>query len=156
MYKRLLWYIIFSIIIFFFFFSIILVNVIVENINTFKSIHSSLLTKIRRYKELNFYFCIVKTILFAITSILTIKERKLILKEIQQSPYLNIDENLTEALYKNIIEQGKHPDDNNLKEAYNRLINMSKENEDSKNYSQDAINQTYPSIKTNSEFHSKI
>ena len=74
----------------------------------------------------------IKSIFYLITCILTIKERKLILEEISQSPYVNIDESLTEALYKNIIEQSKNPENKDLKEIYNRLTENNRFNESGK------------------------
>jgi hypothetical protein len=134
-------------VIFFFFSSLIIIDLVFENINPYKPLESTELTDIRKYKDLSFYLCICKTVLFAITSFITMKERNLILKEIDQSPYSVVNENLTEALYKNIIEQGKHPEDPNLFEAYLKLSNPSNSNEDSKNLSRNAINK--------SEFSSK-
>ncbi len=155
MHKRLLWYIIFSVVIFFFFSSLIIIDVVFENINPYKPLESAELTDIRKYKDLTFYLCICKTVLFAITSFFTMKERNLILKEIDQSPFIVVNENLTEALYKNIIEQGKHPEDPKLLETYLKLTNPIYSNEESKNLSRDAINKSEFSSKSFRDINSK-
>ena len=142
--------------IFLFFSSLILINIVFEKFNPYKRLESTELTDISKYKDLTFYLCICKTILFAITSFFTVKERNLILKEIEQSPLIAINENLTEALYSNIIEQGKHPEDPSLLEAYLKLINHSKSKDDSKNFSKDAINKSEFSSKSLLEVNSKF
>jgi len=53
--------------------------------------------------------------------ILTICERKNLLKEIDTAPLTFIDESLTEELYQNIINQSKNPNNKNFIAEFNRL-----------------------------------
>ena len=62
-----------------------------------------------------------KTVLYILTTFITISERKQLLKEILNSPFTLVDENLTQELYNNILEQSKHPNDLKLRSEYNRL-----------------------------------
>lgn len=71
--------------------------------------------------NLTFIMIFPRTILYLINIVLTLWERKIIYTEIKTSPLSIIDESLTEDLYNNIIQQGKNPDDNELKNEYRRL-----------------------------------
>lgn len=47
--------------------------------------------------------------------------------EFEASPLTSVDENLTEELYKNIIQQCKNPEDNELVVEYKKISNEIKE-----------------------------
>jgi hypothetical protein len=72
--------------------------------------------------------------MFIMTTFITISERNKLIKEINTSLYSVVDETLTQDLYKNIIEQSKHPNDYKLyaefkrltKDRVSRIINSSK------------------------------
>jgi len=114
-------------IIFLFYISIVLVNIIYDA-NELQDVIPTALTEIRRNKIYNIYLYCAKTLFYFITSILSLIERNKILCEVRHSPYSNIDETLTESLYKNIIEQSKNPGDKSLREAYKRMTINSKIN----------------------------
>jgi hypothetical protein len=59
--------------------------------------------------------------MYIFSGILTFNERNKLIKEMEFSPLTNIDENLNEELYKNIIKQSKNPDDPELLKEYKRL-----------------------------------
>lgn len=149
--KQLLCYSVFSFILFLMFISIILVNYLSEKDCTLGSINSEDIDSIHYWKEILFYLCTAKTSLYLFTSILILRERSMIQQEIEQSPLTNIDQNLTEALYMNIIEQGKNPSNKQLKAAYIKLVqeqNSSLDKSASKTDYNDAINNTALSVKT--------
>jgi predicted DNA-binding WGR domain protein len=65
--------------------------------------------------------------LYLLTAIITCRERTIMTNEIEASPLISVDENLTEELYKNIIQQCKNPEDNELVIQYNRISTEIKE-----------------------------
>jgi len=71
--------------------------------------------------KLAYYINFPKTIMYIFSGILTFNERNKLIKEMEFSPLTNIDENLNEELYKNIIKQSKNPDDPELLKEYKRL-----------------------------------
>lgn len=124
MHRRLLFYIVSAIVIFLFFISLTIINIIFDLRH--ESSQLPLMIKIEGYKTIIFYLNITKSLFYILTCCLTIKERNLVLKEINHSPLLNIDETLTEDLYKNIIEQSQNPKDSELIKTYKRLTVNSK------------------------------
>ena len=73
-------------------------------------------------KGILFYIAFTKSFLYGITAVLTIYERRKLIREIKNSPLLGIDDSLTEDIYKNIIQQSQHPDNPELVEEYKRLV----------------------------------
>ena len=80
--------------------------------------------------------CILCTI---ITITLSIIERHSLIKQISNTPLSQIDDKLSEELYKNIISQSVNPNDKKLEEEYIRLSIKHRENINSANSSQDNI-----------------
>jgi len=56
-----------------------------------------------------------------ITLIFTCQEKKFLTDEIESSPLIVVDENLTEELYKNILQQSQNPEDNKLIEQFRKI-----------------------------------
>ena len=65
---------------------------------------------------------------YFITIITSVVLRKSILKESEKAPLALIDETLTEYMYKNILSQGKNPNDANLVAEFNKLFNENSNN----------------------------
>ena len=76
-----------------------------------------------------------------ITIALTIIERHSLLKQLSNTPLSQIDDKLSEELYKNILSQSINPNDKKLEEEYVRLSIKQRENINSANSSQDNIEQ---------------
>ena len=76
-----------------------------------------------------------------ITIALTIIERHSLLKQLSNTPLSQIDDKLSEELYKNILSQSINPNDKKLEEEYVRLSIKHRENINSANSSQDNIEQ---------------
>lgn len=76
-----------------------------------------------------------------ITIALTIIERHSLLKQLSNTPLSQIDDKLSEELYKNILSQSINPNDKKLEEEYMRLSIKHRENINSANSSQDNIEQ---------------
>jgi hypothetical protein len=72
-------------------------------------------------KEIIFYFNFAKSFLYLFTAVLTILERRKLNIEINQSPLLDVDDTLTEDIYRNIIEQSKNPGDPELLDEYKKI-----------------------------------
>jgi hypothetical protein len=99
-------------------------------------------------KNIIFYISFTKSFMYAITAILTICDRRKLNREVKNSPLLGIDDNLTEEIYQNIIQQSKNPDNPELIEEYKRLISAGKGNVKNSavmNESINAINNDRPS-----------
>lgn len=79
-----------------------------------------------------FVLNLIRSFLYFVTAILTILERKVLIKELNESPFLNINETLNEELYKNILLLGKNPDDQGLVNEYRRLTLQSNKNRSEK------------------------
>jgi hypothetical protein len=77
-------------------------------------------------KEIIYFLNFGKSALYTLTAILTIFERRAIRREIKDSPLLEIDENLTEEIYKNILQQSKNPNDHDLLQTYRQLVERRK------------------------------
>jgi hypothetical protein len=73
-------------------------------------------------KAILLYIAFTKSFLYVITALLTIYDRIKLIREIKNSPLLGIDDNLTEDIYKNIIQQSQHPNNPELLEEYKRLV----------------------------------
>ena len=65
---------------------------------------------------------------FIITIITSIILRNHILKESEKAPLALIDETLTEDMYKNILSQGKNPNDAKLVEEFDKMFNENANN----------------------------
>ena len=65
---------------------------------------------------------------YFITIITSIILRNHILKESEKAPLALIDETLTEDMYKNILSQGKNPNDAKLVEEFDKLFNENTNN----------------------------
>ena len=107
-------------------------------------------------KNVLYYISFVKSFLYLATGIITIYERKKLLREIKNSPLLLIDDSLTEEIYQNIIQQSKFPDNPVLIEEYRRLLDSRR-----KTVSEKTVNDTYDNfgkdtINTNIKINSKI
>ena len=76
-----------------------------------------------------------------LTIVLTIIERYSLIKQLSTTPLSQIDDKLSEELYKNILSQSINPNDKKLEEEYVRLSLKHRENINSANSSQDNIEQ---------------
>ena len=76
-----------------------------------------------------------------LTIVLTIIERYSLIKQLSTTPLSQIDDKLSEELYKNILSQSINPNDKKLEEEYVRLSSKHRENINSANSSQDNIEQ---------------
>ncbi len=83
------------------------------------------LAQVVRYKEILIYFLSIKSFLYFTAFVFTIIERNHIMKEIMCSIYKEIDTNLNEDLFNNMINQCKNPSNNKLKREYSGLLNKS-------------------------------
>lgn len=68
-----------------------------------------------------------KIILYLLTTVITCREIRILTSEIEASPLFIVDENMTEELYKNILQQSKNPDDNELVQQYHKISEDIKE-----------------------------
>ena len=68
-----------------------------------------------------YYLTFIKISLYLITLIFTCQEKKFLTDEIESSPLIVVDENLTEELYKNILQQSQNPEDNKLIEQFRKI-----------------------------------
>jgi hypothetical protein len=94
-------------------------------------------------KDVNLYISFSKSFLYMISSLLTIFERRKMKREIKNSLLLVIDDNLTEEIYQNIIQQSKNPDNPELVEEYKRLISMKRITPNSSAVMNESINAIY-------------
>lgn len=78
-------------------------------------------------KVVGFYINLVKSVLYLISGLITIRERNELLKEMKASPLLRIDESLSAEIYQNILMQSKNPDDPELAHEYRRLTLLNKD-----------------------------
>ena len=67
-------------------------------------------------------------LLLIISVVLSLIERKNIINEYTDTPLSQINENISEELYKNILSQSVNPNDKKLEEEYKRIINKSSSN----------------------------
>ncbi len=74
-----------------------------------------------------YYLSFIKISLYLITLIFTCQEKKFLTEEIESSPLIEVDENLTEELYKNILQQSQNPEDNKLIEQFRKISTGIKE-----------------------------
>ena len=70
----------------------------------------------------------VSLLLLLISVVLSIIERNQIINEYTNTPLSQINENISEELYKNILSQSVNPNDKKLEEEYKRIINKSSSN----------------------------
>lgn len=70
----------------------------------------------------------VSLLLLIISVVLSLIERKNIINEYTDTPLSQINENISEELYKNILSQSVNPNDKKLEEEYKRIINKSSSN----------------------------
>ncbi len=80
------------------------------------------LAQVIRFKEILLYFISIKSFMYFTSFILTLLERNNILKEIKKSIYKDIDCNLNEEIFNNIIEQCENPNNNKLSKKYANLL----------------------------------
>ena len=66
--------------------------------------------------------------LLLISVVISFIERKEIIKEYTNTPLSQINENISEELYKNILSQSVNPNDKHLEEEYKRIINKNRSN----------------------------
>ena len=71
------------------------------------------------------YIISCKTLFYFTTFVLTIFERKNIRKELKNSLFRNINDNLSKDIYENILAQCKYPKDTKLTIKYDELIKKS-------------------------------
>jgi hypothetical protein len=79
--------------------------------------------ELSRIIDKTYYIILSKIAIYLITTIITCRERKILTTEIEASPLINVDETLTEELYKNILQQSKNPEDNELVKQYRKISN---------------------------------
>ena len=70
----------------------------------------------------------ISLLLLIISVVLSLIERKNIINEYTDTPLSQINENISEELYKNILSQSVNPNDKKLEEEYKRIINKSSSN----------------------------
>jgi hypothetical protein len=99
---------------------------IIENLyfggDGIKPIGPSNIKEILQLKDLLYYFSFAKSFLYLLSAILTILQRRRLMRALQNSPLLEIDDTLTEEIYRNIIQQSKNPDNPILLEEYKKLV----------------------------------
>jgi hypothetical protein len=86
-----------------------------------KNKRTSEIIALEKIIENTYYITFAKISLYLITLVFTCQEKKYLTEEIQASPLTSVDENLTEELYKNILQQSKNPEDNNLIEQFQKI-----------------------------------
>jgi hypothetical protein len=106
-----------------------------------KEITPADIQQIYNLKQIQFFINFVKAALYLCSCVLTYFERKKIIQEIASSPLVDIDETLTEDLYKNIISQSKDPDNHALQDEYRRLT-INKTNSTKRSRSLNVTNET--------------
>lgn len=82
------------------------------------------------FKEFLNIFNQIKFFLYILTEILVCIVRKNLINEEELSPLLSINYSLNEDLYRNIIKQSQHPENENLFLEYLRISNLSKDSND--------------------------
>jgi len=83
------------------------------------------LLSIDEIKQGLLYIISCKTLFYFTTFVLTIFERKNIRKELKNSLFRNINDNLSKDIYENILAQCKYPKDTKLTIKYDELIKKS-------------------------------
>ena len=121
---RLLWFIVFSIIMILYFIVIMITTYIFE---ISKDDNSEEIKDFIKLKRIMIFLCIVKIIFYFVSSVITWIERRKIIKEINDSPFNIVDEEITEQMYKNIIDHSLNPTNKNAKEEFNRYTLFSRE-----------------------------
>lgn len=89
------------------------------------------------YKEILRVFNYVKFFAYLLNMVFVYLQKKEILNQTKESLLVGIDDNLSEALYNNIIGQCKNPDSESLPMEYSRILNESRSKSDSASQSQD-------------------
>jgi hypothetical protein len=100
-----------------------------------KPMQDLLPSKLLLVKKLNsgvYVLNFIRSFLYLLSGIITILERRMLIRELHESPLLNIDETLNEELYKNILLQSKNPDDEGLVKEYRRLTLQTLKNKSDK------------------------
>jgi hypothetical protein len=87
-----------------------------------RPIGPSNIKEIIQIREILYYFSFAKSFLYVLSAILTILQRRKLMRALEDSPLLDIDDTLTEEIYRNIIQQSKHPDNPILLQEYKKLI----------------------------------
>lgn len=155
---RLKWYIICAILIPGMIWLFFVIDYISEKDKVRKPLGPSDIGSIINMKETIYFLGIVKSVMYILTGIFTILERQQMIKEIESSPLIAIDEFLTEELYKNILEQGLHPDDAKLQIEYRRLKTTDRSKSFDNNITHTFIDSSKSSkegLSINDEFNSK-
>jgi hypothetical protein len=119
--QRLVWFIICSLVIPLLIWILYLVDFLNDRTHDMKTLIPYGMLRVMDLKQIIFILSFIKSGFYFSSAFVTIYQRKMILKELNQSPLACIDETLTEEIYKNIIDQSKNPDDNTLKTEYKRL-----------------------------------
>lgn len=70
---------------------------------------------------------IINGVFYLITAIAIGIIRNIIIKDSERSPLSVVDSSLTEEMYKNILNQGKNPNDSKLVEEFDQLFSKSRE-----------------------------
>jgi FlaA1/EpsC-like NDP-sugar epimerase len=116
-YRRLLWFIIFSVFIIIFYTALTITTYIYE-LSLVKKADD--LQNVTFFKTILLYICLSKTALYFLAIFMTHKERRKILQQINESPYNIVDEEFTEQMYKNIIDHSINPKNKDVKEEFYR------------------------------------
>jgi len=100
-----------------------LIDLIYNNGTDMRKIQPPTLQKVVGIKEILIYFLTIKSVLYFLSFILTLLERKRIMNEIKGTIYNYIDNNINEDIFNNIIDQCKQPHNNDLKQKFTSLLN---------------------------------
>jgi len=113
-----------------------LIDFIYSNGRDMRIIQPPNLQQVIEFKEILLYFITIKSILYFISFVLTIIERTRILNEIKRSIYKDIDNNINEEIFNNIIEQCKYPRNKELAKQYADLLDKSRKGDETMSQSQ--------------------
>jgi len=113
-----------------------LIDFIYSNGRDMRIIQPPNLQQVIEFKEILLYFITIKSILYFISFVLTIIERTRILNEIKRSIYKDIDNNINEEIFNNIIEQCKYPRNKKLAKQYADLLDKSRKGDETMSQSQ--------------------
>ena len=128
-YRRLLCFIIVSIIMIVFYLALFITSFIYELMNHFPSEND--LENIYNYKKIIMIICLTKSVFYLSAIFITLKERRNLVQEIEESPYKMVDEEFTEEMYKNIMDHSINPGNKNAKEEFSKNTLIVKEKQKS-------------------------
>ncbi len=125
---------------------IILIILISESIDIFlafkdklKEIHEKQATQILIIYGIFDYLTIIKALFYLFSFVIVSFTRRVIIRDYENSPLLIVDESLTEELYKDIIHQSKHPEENNNEVIRINLWKSGSHSAESSNYHNNSI-----------------